>query len=277
MEIYRRGNRVKAFDVKDRQGELILTYPIRERETSWYTLRAEDVEGHWAVTSPIYFEPRNPQPRPAASVLLLEISNISRYASLRREFFAHLIATVSPGQQLTEIQLVKDGAPLQHFTPAGGNQLASGKIPVTGLYGDYAPGWIWFPEPIASTHFQADYPVTGSGWYSLCATTAGGKRLESDAVYFDAANPHSQELSAVNLVGADTRLQLWGYGEGNAAGPATAAEPSRGVVVSSQCLLETSDPLCQRTARTERRQPDHEQAVPSCAVSTVESVPSLRP
>jgi len=109
---------------------------------------------------------------------------------------------------------MKDGTPLHHFTPPGGNRLASGKIPVTGLRGDYAPGWIWFPEPIASTHFQADYPVTGSGWYSLCATTAGGKRLESDAVYFDTANPHSQELSAVNLVGADTRLQLWGYGEG---------------------------------------------------------------
>ncbi len=213
MEIYRRGNRVEAFDVKDRQGELILTHPIRERETSWYTLRAEDVDGHWAVTSPIYFEPRNPQPRPAASVLLLEISNISRYASLRREFFAHLVATVSPGQQLTEIQLVNDGAALQHFTPVNGNQLASGEIPVTGRNGNYAPGWIWYPEPGASNHFQADYPVTGSGWYTLCATTAGGKRLESDAVYFDAANLNSQELSVVNMVGADTRFQLWGFGE----------------------------------------------------------------
>ena len=87
------------------------------------------------------------------------------------------------------------------------------RLPVTGLNGDYAPGWIWFPEPGASNHFQADYPVTGSGWYALCATTAGGKRLESDAVYFDAANPNSQELSVANLVGADTRFPLWGYGE----------------------------------------------------------------
>jgi hypothetical protein len=213
VEIYRRGNRVAAFDVKDRQGRLILTHPIRERETSWYTLRAEDVEGHWAVTSPIYFEPRNPPPRPAASVLLLEISNISRYASLRREFFAHLIATVSPGQQLTEVQLIKDNAPLQHFMPQNGNQLASDKMPVTGSKGDYASGWIWFPGPGAPNHFQADYPVTSSGWYTLCATTAGGKRLVSDAVYFDAANPHSQELSVANLAGADTRFQLWGYGE----------------------------------------------------------------
>jgi hypothetical protein len=213
VEIYRRGNRIAAFDVQDRQGELILTRPIREGETSWYTLRAEDMEGSWAVSSPIYFEPCHPPPRPAASALLLEISNISRYASLRREFFAHLIATVSPGQQLTEIQLLKDGTPLRHFTPASGNQLVSGKIPVTGENGDYAPGWMWFPKPGASNHFQADYPVTGSGWYALCATTVGGKRLESDAVYFDAANRNSQELSVVNLDGADTQLQLWGYGE----------------------------------------------------------------
>jgi hypothetical protein len=214
VELYRRGNRVEAFDVQDRQGALILTRPIRERETSWYSLRAEDVEGHWAVTSPIYFESRQPAPRPAASALLLEISNISRYASLRREFYAHLLATVSPGQQLTEVQLLKDGAALQQFAPKNGNRLASGQIPVTGRSGDYAPGWIWFPEPGAANHFQADCLVAGSGWYSLCATTAGGKRLESDAVYFDAAGPNSRELSVVNLAGADTRLQLWGYGEG---------------------------------------------------------------
>ena len=206
VEIYRRGNRVKTFDVKSPA----LTYPIHETERSWYVVRAEDVDGHWAVTSPVYFEPPEARPRPPASVLMLEISNASRFAGLQREFYAHLIATVSPDQRFTEVQLLKDGAPLHRFSPADGNHLpADGKIPVTGLKGDYAPGSIWHE----AVRLQADERLAAIGWYAVRVTTAGGRTLESDAVYFDAANPNSQELSVLNLAGGDTQFTLWGYGE----------------------------------------------------------------
>ena len=206
VELYRRGNRVKSFDVKSET----MAWPIHETERSWYTLRAEDIDGHWAVTSPVYFDPPEAGPRPAASVVLLEISNASRYAGLRREFYAHLIATVSPGLEFTTVQLLKDGAPIHRFSPADGNHLpADGKIPVTGLGGDYAPGSVWQQ----ALHLQADERITDSGWYSVRATTAGGRSLETDAVYFDASNPNSQELSVVNLAGGDTQFTLWGYGE----------------------------------------------------------------
>jgi len=205
VEIYRRGHRVKAFDVKKPND---FTYPIHETERSWYTFRAEDVDGHWAVTSPIYFEPPDAGPRPSSVALLLEISNASRFAELRRSFFAHIIVTVSPDQRLTEVQLLKDGTPLRRFRSADGDR-CSDKTPVTGIHGDYTAGSIWWK----SQHLQADEPVAQSGWYAIRATTADGKTLASDAVYFDATHRNSHELSVVNMAGGDTRFTLWGYGE----------------------------------------------------------------
>ena len=214
VELYRRGNRVKTFDCPGDQGELVLTHQIHEQEMSWYTVRAEDADGHWAVTSPIYFEPRQPPPRPASSALLLEISNASRYVTLQHDFFAHVLATVSPDQQWAEIQLLKDGTVIRSFKPAEGNHLATpDKVPVSSRDGDYAPGWVWFPEPGHAGHFQADCLVTTGGWYALRAITVAGRSWESDAIHFDSANPNSQEISMANLRGGDTQFTLWGYGE----------------------------------------------------------------
>ncbi len=127
-ELYRRGNAVAAFDVTGREGEVHLTHSFRESENSWYLLRVEDVRGHWCITSPIYFEPEQAADRPFASAIIFEISNHSRFVDLRKEFFAHIIVTVSPDDPITEVKLIKDGEAVQSFTPGmKKNELPSGK------------------------------------------------------------------------------------------------------------------------------------------------------
>jgi len=212
-ELYRRGNVVKIFEVMGKKGETILTHAFQETKKSWYVLRVEDERGYWAITSQVYFELPHPSPRPFAGALLFEISNCTRFIQLRREYFAHLIVTVSPDDRLTEVHLLRDGQAIQRFTPDKGNEMSSGKIPVTELDGEYHPGWIWHPEPARSAHFQADWPLKESGWYQMRATTAQGHLLTSDAVYFDVTHPNSHELSVAHLMQGDTRLALWGYGE----------------------------------------------------------------
>jgi hypothetical protein len=86
-------------------------------------------------------------------------------------------------------------------------------MPVTGIEGDYAAGWMWHPNHETAQHFQADWPVNVSGWYSVSATTQRGRTLTSDALFYEASHPSSQSLSVANLVGPETQLALWGYGE----------------------------------------------------------------
>jgi len=211
--LIRNGNVVHAFDVKGRKGAAVLTHSFEERSRSWYALRLEDEQGHWAITSPVYFEPAAPPPVPPAHALLLEIGNCTRMSQLRRDFFAHLIVTVSPGSVLRSVVLQKDGEPIKTFTPDMDAESPSGKVAVTELHGEYEPGWFWHPSAEASVHFQADWPVRESGWYHVQATVTSGATLASDAVYFDAQSPNSSEISIAHLVGASTRFALWGYGE----------------------------------------------------------------
>lgn len=215
VQLYRNGNVVKAFDVAGKKGETRLTQAIREdgKKRSWFILRAEDEQGHWAITSPVYVEPSEPAIRGPASFLLLEISNHTRFIQLRRDFFAHVIVTVSADDSLKEIELLRDKEVLKSFPPALGNELTSGKIPVTELEGEYAPGWVWHPNADRPVHFQADWAAKESGWYQVRAVTARGRTLTSDEVHFDARHPRSHALSAARLRGPDTEFVLWGYGE----------------------------------------------------------------
>ncbi len=213
-ELYRRGVAAHAFEVQGRSGALILTHDlVEESGDGWWLARVEDERGNWAITSPIYFRGEPPTPRPSASAILLEISNAVRMVELRREFFAHVIATVSPDDPMTTVALLKDGQVFQSAAATAGDHLADGAVPVTGGKMEYAEGWQWFPDPVRGAHFQADWPVSETGWYHLRVTTASGRVVNSDAVRFDASNPNSHEICVAHLAGGDTRLDRWGYGE----------------------------------------------------------------
>ena len=213
VQLYRNGNVVRQFDVEGEAGETVLEHSFSEAKKSWRLLRVEDSRGNWAITSPIYFEPLISRPDLRAAALLLEISNCTRFIQLRPDFFAHIIATVSPGDHLASVELLKDGHVFKTFTPDMGNETPSGKTPVTELEGEYAPGWVWHPEPGRAVHFQADWPIAESGWYSVRTETGQGRSYTSDSVHFNEANPNSHEISAAHMDGAGARLVLWGYGE----------------------------------------------------------------
>lgn len=216
--IYLNGERVAAFNVNGKPGPVTFeqSISIPPHRDSWLLARVQDQAGKWCLTSPVYLpavksEATKPADEPAA--ILFEISNATRFADLSRDFFAHLIVTVRQPEQLRVVELRRDGKVLQRFTPADGNQMPpDDKIPVTGIFGDYAPGSIWHPAPESAWHFQADIPVTQTGWYRIHAQTESGRELTSTEIRFDAENPLSQAISAARLIGPDTELTLWGYG-----------------------------------------------------------------
>jgi hypothetical protein len=210
--LYRRGEPAESFAVSGKRGEVALGSALREPpgERAWYVLRVEDERGHWAITSPIYVEPAQAPARPFASSLILEISNATRYVELRRAFFAHLIVTVSPQDRLESVELLKGGRVVRRFEPEMGESRTGGKVPATGMPGDYGPGWAW---ALGSSHFQADWPVAETGWYGLRASTAGGRTLASDEVFFNASHGVSRALSVARLDGPSTRWAHRGYGE----------------------------------------------------------------
>ncbi|MCW3094960.1 MAG: putative glucose/L-sorbosone dehydrogenase, distantly related to bacterial beta-galactosidase, partial [Chthonomonadaceae bacterium] len=212
VEVYRKGNLAHAFPVSGQKGAVTLDYRFAESEPSWYVLRAEDDHGNWAITSPVYFGDLKPAAR-HAGVVLFEISNHTHMVELRRSFFAHLLVTVAPEDPLTEVVILKDGQPLQRFAPGGGDHVVAGQTPVTGRDGEYAPGWIWSRVQNRAVHFQADWPVLETGWYSVEAQTASGKTIRTDACRFDATNPNSRQLSLAQLTAEQVRLTRWGYAE----------------------------------------------------------------
>jgi hypothetical protein len=222
-EIYRNGNVARTFDVAGRGGEVVLTHPLSEQDKCWYLARVEDEHGNWAITSPIYFEPPAPAARPSGYALLLQISSTAQASKPQRDFFAHLIVTVSPRDPLQEVLLVKDGEALHRFTTQDGNHMPSGRTPVTDCEADYEPGWLWYPAAGKAAHFQADWPVTEAGWYELRAVTASGRTLVSDAFHLELDNPNSSARYVAHLVGPGASLALWGYGE---LGPASDSQPS---------------------------------------------------
>jgi hypothetical protein len=210
--LYRRGKRVQIFPVTGKKGEITLTYPFTETEASWYVLRVEDERGNWAITSPVYFTSEASTP-PRGNVVMLEIGNHARYTELRRDFFAHLIVTVSPEERLREVQLLKDGQIVRRFTPGETGKATKAQTPVTGGDGGYDAGWVWHPASGGSNHFQADWPVKESGWYSVRVTTEAGSAIASDAMHFEVTEPNSHQLSVAHFSGPDFQLTRWGYGE----------------------------------------------------------------
>lgn len=211
-QLYRRGDLAESFSVSGKRGEIVLESTLRDLpdDGAWYVLRVEDERGHWAITSPIYVEPARPTTGPFASSLILAISNATRYIELRREFFAHLIVTVSPGGRLKSVELLKDGLVVRRFAPEVGESRTAGKVPVTGMAGEYGPGWAWVSGP---AHFQADWPVEETGWYGLRVATAEGQSLVSDEIFFDASRGTSRALTVAHLDGPGTRWAHRGYGE----------------------------------------------------------------
>ncbi len=210
--LYRRGELARSFEVSGERDSIVLEATLRHQpgDRSWYVLRVEDERGNWAITSPIYIEPAASAVRPFSSSLILEISNATRYIELRRDFFAHLMVTVSPVDRLESVELLKDGQVVRRVAPTMGESRVAGKAPTTGMAGEYGPGWVW---AAGSSHFQADWPVQESGWYGLRAATAEGKTLASDEVFFDASRGTSQELTVAQLDGTGTRWAHRGYGE----------------------------------------------------------------
>ena len=214
IEVYCGGQPIKAFDVSGRAGQVELQDnldPVR-RVADWYVVRAENQRGDWAITSPIYVE--GPPDEPVqASALLLEISNHTRFVELRSDFFAHLLVTVRPPEGLRQVRLRRDGQVVGEFEPTGGDRWHDQQVPVTGISGEYKPGWTWHRQEGTTCHLQADWPVSESGWYHVEATTTADRVLTSDQVHFDAQAQFSHALSAAQLEGPGTRLALWGYGE----------------------------------------------------------------
>ena len=212
-QLYRNGIRVWATDLTGRRGSIALEKQIEESQTCWYVLRVEDQQGNWAITSPIYFEADDDTRKLPSEALLLEISNCTRFIELRRQFYAHIIATVGDGETIRSVELLRDGQVQQAFAAHGGDQLAHGDVSVTGLRGAYEEGWAWHPNPGQAVHFQGDTPVSESGWYAVRLRTDTGRVATSDSIRFDASHPSSRTLSVAHLNGGGNSLKLLGYGE----------------------------------------------------------------
>jgi hypothetical protein len=165
------------------------------------------------MTSPVYVGPRTDSASIDASAMILQISNATRFIELRRDFFAHLVVTVPATEGLVSVELLRDGEVVRKFSPDQGNQRHEGKVPVTGMDGEYGPGWSWFPGPDAPHHFQADWPVSEPGWYHLQAITADGRVLRTDELSFDGPTGASRATSVARLDGPGTRFVHLGHGE----------------------------------------------------------------
>ncbi len=219
--LYWRGQPVAELDVNGERGTVDRRARVEARDANadgWFVLHAEDERGDWVLTSPVYVKgaatpPGRENEHLSPALALIEISNATRFIELRREFFAHAIVTVRENESLDRAELLRDGASVRVIRAANGDERAGGRVPVTELRGEYAPGWIWHPEPARAQHVAADWRIDASGWYAVRATTRAGRTVESDAVYFDAEHETSHALSAATLSGGDTEFRWWGYGE----------------------------------------------------------------
>lgn len=212
-QVYRNGVRIWAVDLTGQSSPIELKKELEESQTCWYVLRVEDAQGNWAITSPIYFEAADRPARERAEALLLEISNCTRFIELRRQFYAHIITTVADGETIATVELLRDEEVQKAFSARDGDGVAEGRVPVNGLGGEYAEGWVWHPNAKKAAHFQADYPVTDSGWYAVRLRTDTGRILTSESIRFDADHPNSRTLSVAHVRGGGTSLRLLGYGE----------------------------------------------------------------
>jgi hypothetical protein len=175
-------------------------------------LRARDHKWNWAVTSPVYIDSGKPAAAKPAAAALFEINNTARGMQLRKDFHAHAIVSVSKNDELTAVTITRDGKRWKSFDP-GSPMKQRIMTPVTRFGDDYGPGFMFVQEAGRAIHFQADWPVTETGWYALTATTRGGMTISADAVHFDATSPVSHALSSARVTGPKTDLILHGYGE----------------------------------------------------------------
>ncbi len=212
-QLYRNGVRIWAVDLTGRESPIALEKELEEAQTCGYVLRVEDAQGNWAITSPIYFEAADRSGQQQPEALLLEISNCTRFVELRRRFYAHIITTVGTGETIARVELLRDGEIQKAFSVTDGNRIVDGLVPVNGASGEYAEGWVWHPSPKKAAHFQADYPVSESGWYAVRLRTEAGRILTSDSIHFDADHPNSRTLSVAHVAGNGSSLRLLGYGE----------------------------------------------------------------
>ncbi len=212
-QLYRNGVRVWATNLTGKKGVIKVEKAIEESQTCWYCLRVEDQKGRWAITSPIYFQSAVTPINLQAEAILLAINNCTRFVELRHAFFAHVIVTVSEGDAIKSVTLLKDGRMLKAFSVAQGDQIKNNKVPVIQLNGEYEAGWVWYPEPERAVHFQCDYPITDTGWYTVSVLAESGRSMTSDSIRFDASYPNSRTLSTAHLNGRGSSLTLWGYGE----------------------------------------------------------------
>ncbi|MEX2213192.1 MAG: CehA/McbA family metallohydrolase [Phycisphaeraceae bacterium] len=215
VELYHRGGRLHAFNVKGRSGKTVVEHEvIAEAQPDWFVLRADDEKWSWSITSPVYVKTEakraNEQP---ATALLMEISNHTRFIQLRRQFFAHMIVTVRPPESVTAVRLLRDGKVEKAWSPDEPEERQDSRLPVTDIRGDYGPGWLWHRIEKKPVHFQADWPVKEAGWYTLEVDTSNRRTLRSDAMRCDTDNPNSHAISFAQLTGRDTALTLHGYGE----------------------------------------------------------------
>jgi len=212
IEVIRNGVVFKTYDATAQAGPFRTTWDLSESEDCWYVVRVENEHGEWGITSPIYFASSPASAPQDAAALVLAIANADRYTGLRREFFAHFIVTLSNEQRIESVTLLRDGEPVHSFLSADGDSLLTGKAPVTTLNGDYQAAWRWHGES-GPTHFQADWPVGQTGWYSLEIQTASGTQHHTDALFFDASNPNSHAIGVAHLRDGQNRFVQWGYGE----------------------------------------------------------------
>lgn len=215
VEIYHRGGRLHAFNVKGASGKTVVEHEVMAQEgPDWFVLRADDEKWAWSITSPVYVKSEdqrtNEQP---ITALLMEISNHARFIQLRRQFFAHLIATVRPPESIAAVRLRRDGKVEKAWSPDEPEERQDSRQPVTDHRGDYGPGWLWHRVEKRVVHFQADWPVKDAGWYTLEVETIGKRTIRSDVMRFEADNPNSHAISFARLTGRDTTLTLRGYGE----------------------------------------------------------------
>lgn len=213
VQLYRNGIRIWAKNLTGQTGPIELENPITESETCWYVLRVEDARGNWAIASPIYFRNGDCATPSPAHAILFEISNCTRFVELRQTFYGHIIATIAPGETLQRVELLRDDKVLQSFRSEHGNRITDDRVPVTQLRGTYDKGWIWHPQPERAVHFQADYPISESGWYAVRLHTSRGRTVTSKGIHFDATHPRSRAMSLAQVQGRGSSLELRGYGE----------------------------------------------------------------
>jgi hypothetical protein len=211
-QLYRNGVRVWATNLTGQTGPIKLEKAIEESETCWYVLRIEDQQGRWAITSPIYLQSDVAAPEPQAEAIILAINNCTRFVELRRDFYAHVIATVSAGETIKRVALLRNGQVLKAFLAGAGDNVSHDKVPVTQLNGEYKAGWQWYPGPGKAMHFQGDYPVQDTGWYAVRLRTESGRTITSDSIRFDAAHPNSRTLSTAWFTWGHGLSRIWATG-----------------------------------------------------------------